>query len=134
MKAVGECVGRFPRGRSAPRAARPPPITSTFGANGLDCVVAPREQALVGLSGHVSAGRVELWSPEEVRVRLVADDDVLDLRHEARDRRGERRELLALRIRQRRIAAELGDVDYRRDRRGDSGPRCTPQRITLHLG
>ena len=35
MNAVGECVGRFPFGRSAPRAARPPPITSTFGDTAL---------------------------------------------------------------------------------------------------
>ena len=131
MNAVGECV--------VPLAVRPVGTAGCEPASDhldrrrdvLDCVVAPCEQALVRAGRRVGAGCVELRPPEEVGVRLVPDDDVLDLRHEARHRGRERGEVRLLRVGHRRLAAELRDVDDRRDRLGDGRACCPPQRVAL---
>ena len=51
------------------------------------------EQREVGRRGHVVPGLVELRHPEAVQVRLVADDDVAQLRYVAHDRADVRGEL-----------------------------------------
>ena len=102
MKAVGECVGRMPPGRSPPRGESAPPSTCTRRASRLERVVAAREQVGVRERGGVAAAGVELRQPEAVEVRLVADDHVAQLRQRPDERGGVGGEVGALGRRPRR--------------------------------
>ena len=95
MNAVGECVGRSEPGLSWPcddeRAADHVHVVG----DELERVVRAREQQLVRARREIDAAHPELRHPEQVEVRLVADDEVADRRELLRDRRRVRRELAA---------------------------------------
>ena len=99
-----------------PEWASAPPTTSTRGRDALDSVVRAGEQALVADRGDILARRAELRRPEQVQVRLVADDHVLQAR-EAGDDAGEpgrESRLLGGHLRRLRAAVRIGvevDVD-----------------------
>ena len=72
----------------------------------LERVVAAGEQVLVRLGGDVAPVGPELRHPERAQVRLVADDHAVGGGHLAREPGGKLGELLALRGRARRVAAQ----------------------------
>ena len=84
---VGEWVGRELDGSSDPRGASPAPITCTFDRTALHGVVRQCEEPLEGDRRRVATRGVELGQPEQVDVRFVANDQVVDLRKPARERR-----------------------------------------------
>jgi hypothetical protein len=90
--------------------------------DGLQRIVGLGQHAVVrGRRGVVAAG-VELGHPEEIQVRLVADDDVPHLRDRARDRRRVGGEAGTVLVTERCRAAELVDGDDRTD-------ACTVRRL-----
>ena len=114
MNVVGECVLRRAVGSSWPCGETAPPITFDLRVDGLERVVGLRQQPLVVAGGDVGAGRAELRPPEAVEVRLVADDEVVDVRQLLRERGAEGGVLRAcLGRHRRRLRAPLVDgEDY----------------------
>ena len=95
MNMVGECVGRSePRLVLTVRGECAADHVHVVGDE-LERVVGAREQQLVRARREVGAVHPELRHPEEVQVRLVADDEVADRGELLRDRRCIRRELAA---------------------------------------
>jgi hypothetical protein len=99
--------------------------------DGLQRVVGRREKPEVRGRGRVGPVRRELRHPEEVQVRLVADDHVTHLWDLARDRRGVRREADAVLAGERCVAAELVDRDDRTDAGAVGRLGGTAQRVQL---
>ena len=64
-----------------PRGASAPPKTFTVGSTAFSAWYVRERSDEVGGRGGVGPVRVELRQPEPVEVRLVADDEVLEVGH-----------------------------------------------------
>src|SRR5213078_2574420 len=103
-------------GRRVRVALRPWPVGSAWReraadhlnlrGHGLERVIGAGEQLQISGGGDVLPSGAELRHPEGVQVRLVADDDVTDLREGFREGGGVCRELAARLLSVRRAAAE----------------------------
>ena len=112
MNAVGECVCRAALRLVLTARGECAADHVDVGRDRLERVVGLREQQLVRRRGEVTAAGAELRHPEQVQVRLVADDEVLDAGHEPCDRRCVFRELAAgARVERRRAPVARIDRD-----------------------
>src|SRR3954447_14163044 len=112
----------------------PAPDDLQIRIDGFERVVRLREQPLVRHCCRVVSVCAELRHPEEVQVRLVADDDGADVGKLARQRGGVRSELGAGGLRQRRRRAQLVHGEHRLDVRRQGGPHCATERWQVSGG
>ena len=85
MNRVGEWVWRSPSGLSLPRAASDPPITVICGDAFLTAGYDVSSSAKYAFAAASTPPRAELGQPEAVRVRLVAEAHVPQLRDRAHE-------------------------------------------------
>ena len=96
MNCVGEWVWRDAFGSSAAARSEGASDDLEAGVDLLQRVVGLGQQLLVGRRGGIASVRPELRQPEEVEVRLVADDHRSHVGQLAGERRGEGRERRAV--------------------------------------